>query len=223
MASKRRGILVILGGLVVAGAKGVDEAASLLARGSDEAIAASKSSDDAAKSGDDVGDDIGDEFGDELDGDGARAGDESGKSDDGDPLAEKGANAAKRQLRKEWMEEVIENRPVSDSFTLPPGSYGGFEIETNLGSTLTCEYETALNQSIDGLLFDAASFREYERSGEGDIIFAGSKYLTSSGRVSASLEANATYYLIFDNTAVGFAEETRFDVSLDVSISLENE
>lgn len=51
MGSKRRGFLALCAGIVVVLARGSDEAARLLARGADELIAGTKSSDEAKSSG----------------------------------------------------------------------------------------------------------------------------------------------------------------------------
>ncbi|AQL42114.1 hypothetical protein BV210_05030 [Halorientalis sp. IM1011] len=193
MASKRRGILYLITGLVAAGARFGDEAATMLARGSDEIIEA------GSRSGDDV----------------ARGGDESGS------VIDDAANKGKRVVRQHRIETALENQTVSETFEIPSGYYAGFSARANQRAELSYEFETVANETIDVLLLGPSEFKRYDDGGDIESSPLTDVLLDQTGSRTTELEPYSQRYLIFDNTAASLADaDEQVTVTATVTFSL---
>lgn len=176
MPSKRRSVLYLLAGAVVVALRGADEAARLLAKGTDEAIElAGKRGDDAARSGDDAG-----------------------------SLSDEIARTSERAVRQHSLTSLYEDETATDSFPLPAGYYGGYEITPGHRTQLTFEYTESSNELIDVYLFDEQAFSEYTSAGQIPTEDQPLLNYSSAKTHSETLSPTATHYLIFDNTNAGF-------------------
>ncbi|WP_424016198.1 hypothetical protein ACOZ4N_00070 (plasmid) [Halorientalis pallida] len=191
MASKRRGILYLAAGLVAAGAKFGDEAATLLARGSDEVIEA------GSKSGDEA----------------ARGGDESGSALDD------AVNKGKRTVRQHRIKSAIANESVTETFEIPTDYYAGFEARPSQRAELSYEFEVTGDANIDVFLLDTIEFERYTNGDSVGSLSSEDILLQSAGTQTTELEPLSTRYLIFDNTAVPLAEAGK-QVSVTATVTL---
>ncbi|WP_323676192.1 hypothetical protein [Halorubellus sp. PRR65] len=154
---------------------------------------------------------------DELLASGGRSADEGGSAAS---KADELVSAGKRYYRRERLESMLSDEERTDSFSLSPGWYGGYRIETGVYTDLEVRFETRFGTPIDACIFDAAGFEQYERDGEFGSPDVWEVYRAGSDAVTVQLEENTEYWLVFDNTTAGFAQPDDRDVTVEADVSL---
>ncbi|MFC4407063.1 hypothetical protein [Haloarchaeobius iranensis] len=191
MASKRRGVLYLIGGSFVALASGTDEAARLLARGTDEYLAASKGADEAAGGGDEAA--------------------------SADSSIDEGIEIARRAVRRQRIAQALRDEESTASFTLPAGYFAGFELEPGVQHDLEYEVSSPFGQ-VDVFLFSEAAFQAYESGGNFDS--QTTHRFVRTVEETVKLGDRERYYLIVDNTSLGWTEPSETDLAVDITVRL---